>query len=89
MPDQPTSPTVPTPSADQKRIAQESFARAREAVENRQLDYAITLLLTCCRLDPANFFYRQTLRKTQKDKFGNNLRGSRLAFLTTPRWKHR
>jgi tetratricopeptide (TPR) repeat protein len=33
--------------------------------------------------------YRQTLRKTQKDRFGNNLRGSRLAFLTTPRWKAR
>jgi Flp pilus assembly protein TadD len=89
MPDQPTSPTAPSPTADQRRIAQESFAKAREAIGTGQLDYAITLLLTCCRLDPANFYYRQTLRKTQKDKYGNNLRGSRLAFLTTPRWKHR
>jgi tetratricopeptide (TPR) repeat protein len=90
MPDQPASPTaVPAPTADQKRIAQESFAKAREAIGNGQLDYAIALLLTCCRLDPANFHYRQTLRKTQKDKFGNNLRGSRFAFLTTPRWKAR
>lgn len=89
MPDQPSSPTAPSPTADQRRIAQESFAKAREAIGNGQLDYAIALLLTCCRLDPANFYYRQTLRKTQKDKFGNNLRGSRLAFLTTPRWKHR
>jgi Flp pilus assembly protein TadD len=89
MPDQLTSPPVPTPSADQKQIAQASFVKAREAIGNGQLDYAITMLLTCCRLDPVNFFYRQTLRKTQKDKFGNNLRGSRWAFLTTPRRKSR
>src|SRR4051794_41154931 len=79
--------TVPTPTAEQKRIAQDSFNRAKESITNGGLDYAITLLLTCCKLDPANFFYRQTLRKTQKDKYGNNLRGSRFAFLTTPRWK--
>ena len=90
MPDQPASPTAtPTPTANQRRIAQDSFTKAREAIGNEQLEYAITLLLTCCRLDPGNFLYRQTLRKTQKDKFGNNLRGSRLAFLSTPRWKHR
>ena len=89
MPDQPSNQAVPIPTADQKQIAQASFVKAREAIGNGQLDYAITMLLTCCRLDPSNFFYRQTLRKTQKDKFGNNLRGSRFAFLTTPRWKHR
>ena len=65
MPEQPAT-TVPTPTADQKRIAQDSFAKAKEAIKNGQLDYAITLLLTCCRLDPGNFLYRQTLRKTQK-----------------------
>jgi Flp pilus assembly protein TadD len=89
MPQQPSTPPVPSPSADQRRIAQDSFAKAREAINGGHLDYAIALLLTCCKLDPANFFYRQTLRKTQKDKYGNNLRGSRLAFLTTPRWKGR
>lgn len=87
MPDAPV--TVPTPTPDQRRIALDSFAKAREAAVHTQYDYAITLLLTCCKLDPGNFFYRQTLRKTQKDKFGNNLRGSRLAFLTTPRFKAR
>jgi Flp pilus assembly protein TadD len=85
----PELPAVPAPNAEQRRIAQESFARAREALNGRHLDYAIALLLTCCRLDPANFLYRQTLRKTQKDKYGNNLRGSRFAFLSTPRWKTR
>jgi tetratricopeptide (TPR) repeat protein len=90
MADRSTSSTAtPTPTADQRRIAQDSFTKAREAIAGDQLDYAITLLLTACRLDPGNFLYRQTLRKTQKDKYGNNLRGSRFAFLTTPRWKAR
>src|SRR4051812_9229981 len=83
----PSGATVPNPTADQKRIAAEQFGRAKEAMTAGGFDYAIDLLLTCCRLDPANFFYRQTLRKTQKDKYGNNLRGSRFAFLSTPRWK--
>jgi tetratricopeptide (TPR) repeat protein len=88
MPEQPAT-TAPSPTADQRQIAQASFAKAREADANGQIDYAITMLLTCCRLDPANFHYRQELRRTQKKKFGNNLRGSRWAFLTTPRWKSR
>jgi len=85
MPD--PTPAAPTPTADQKRIALDSFNRAKEAITSGNPDYAITLLLTCCKLDPANFLYRQTLRKTQKEKYGNNLRGSRFAFLSTPRWK--
>ncbi|HEY3788722.1 MAG TPA: hypothetical protein VGL71_07700, partial [Urbifossiella sp.] len=80
-------PTLPPPTIEQKRIAQDSFNRAKEAIQSGNLDYAITLMLTCCKLDPANFLYRQTLRKTQKDKYGNNLRGSRFSFLSTPRWK--
>jgi tetratricopeptide (TPR) repeat protein len=87
MPEQAATGPVPAPSAEQRRIAQESFAKSKELISEGGFDYAIQLLLTCCRLDPANFFYRQTLRKTQKDKYGNNLRGSRFAFLTTPRWK--
>src|SRR5579872_1993223 len=79
--------SVPSPTVEQRRIALDSFNRAREAITGGHSDYAIALLLTCCRLDPANFLYRQTLRKTQKEKYGNNLRGSRFAFLTNPRWK--
>jgi tetratricopeptide (TPR) repeat protein len=86
MPDQPTGSLRP-PSAEQRRIAQDSFNRAKELIADGGFEYAIQLLLTCCKLDPANFYYRQELRKTQKAKFGNNLRGSRFAFLTTPRWK--
>lgn len=80
-------PDLPTPTAEQKRIALENFNRAKEASVGGHPDYAINLLMTACRLDPANFLYRQTLRKVQKDKYGNNLRGSRFAFLSTPRWK--
>ena len=76
MPD--PKPAVPPPTVEQKRIAQDSFTRAKEAIQNANLDYAITLLFTCCKLD---------LRKTQKDKYGNNLRGSRFSFVSVPRWK--
>jgi tetratricopeptide (TPR) repeat protein len=87
MADQPSTTSVPTPTAEQRKIAQDSFNRVKEARESGNLDYAIELLLTCCKLDPGNFLYRQTLRKTQKEKYGGNRRGSRFAFLTTPRWK--
>jgi tetratricopeptide (TPR) repeat protein len=87
MPEQPTAGKLPAPTAEQRRIAQDSFNKAKELIADGGHDYAIQLLLTCCKLDPANFYYRQELRKTQKAKFGNNLRGSRFAFLTTPRWK--
>ncbi len=84
-----TTPTLPTPSAEQKRIAAENFDRARQVLLTGNHDYGISLLTICCKFDPGNFFYRQALRRAQKEKYGNNLRGSRFAFLTTPRWKAR
>jgi tetratricopeptide (TPR) repeat protein len=87
MPEQPSPNSVPAPTAEQRRIAQDSFTKAKELITDGGYDYAIQLLLTCCKLDPGNFFYRQKLRETQKAKYGNNLRGSRFSFLTTPRWK--
>ena len=89
MSEQPTAGPVPAPTAEQRRIALESFTKAKELAKDGGYDYAIQLLLTCCKLDPANFHYRKTLRDTQKAKYGNSLRGSRFAFLTTPRWKAR
>jgi len=73
--------------ADQRRIAAENFERARQVLLTGNHDYGISLLTTCCKLDPGNFLYRQALRRAQKDKYGNNLRGSRFAFFSTPRWK--
>jgi tetratricopeptide (TPR) repeat protein len=84
-----STPTVPTPTADQRRVATENFERARQVTLTGNHDYAISLLTTCCKLDPGNFLYRQALRRAQKDKYGNNLRGSRFAFLTTGRHRAR
>src|SRR5437660_394310 len=80
----PADPLHPV-SAESRRIAAERFERANQVAASGNFDYAIQLLLTCTRLDPANFLFRQTLRRTQKAKYKNNLRGSRLAFLTTVR----
>ncbi|WP_157369632.1 tetratricopeptide repeat protein [Zavarzinella formosa] len=76
---------LPTVSSDSRAIAVKSFEKASSAIASKQYDYAIKMLLECCRRDPGNFLFRKTLRKTQKEKFNNNLRGSRLAFLTTLR----
>jgi tetratricopeptide (TPR) repeat protein len=74
---------LPTPTPEQRRVAAGQYERANQVIATGNHDYGIQLLLTCCKLDPANLIYRQTLRKTEKVKFNNNLRGSRLAFLTT------
>ena len=76
---------LPAVSAESRRIAAERFDRANQVASSGNYDYAIQLLLTCCKLDPANFLFRQTLRRTQKAKYKNNLRGSRLASVTTIR----
>jgi tetratricopeptide (TPR) repeat protein len=77
----PTPLTQPSP--EHRRVAAGQFDRANQVIATGNFDYGIQLLLTCCKLDPANLIYRQRLRKTEKVKFKNNLRGSRLAFLTT------
>jgi tetratricopeptide (TPR) repeat protein len=84
-----SSQSLPTPTAEQRRVTVETFDRARQVIQTGNYDYAIQLLRTCCRLDPGNFLFRQTLRRCQKDKYGNNLRGSRFAFFSTPRFKAR
>jgi tetratricopeptide (TPR) repeat protein len=78
---------VPNISAESRQIAAERFDRANQVAASGNFDYAIQLLLTCCKIDPSNFLYRQTLRRNQKAKYKNNLRGSRLAFLTTMRFR--
>ena len=89
MPPPRSTMVLPATTSEQRRIAGENYDRAREVLASGSHDYAISLLLTCCRIDPANFSFRQTLRRAQKEKYGNNLRGSRFAFLTTPRFKAR
>lgn len=78
-----TETKLPPVTAEARRIAAERFERANQVIQTGNYDYAIQLLLGCIRLVPDHFVFRQTLRRTQKAKFSNNLRGSRLAFLTT------
>ena len=77
------SNALPSPSGEHRRVAAGQFERANQVIATGNYDYGIQLLITCCKLDPANLIYRQALRKTEKKKFNNNLRGSRLAFVTT------
>ncbi|MCZ2340522.1 MAG: tetratricopeptide repeat protein [Bacteroidales bacterium] len=82
-----SQPTVPTPDPEKRRVAAENFARAEQVRATQNFDYAIQLFMLCCQIDPANFLYRQALRRTQKEKYDNNLIGSKFAFLSTPSLK--
>ena len=82
MPDSNAS-SLPPPSAEHRRIAAGQFDRANQVIATGNYDYGIRLLLSCCKLDPANLTFRQALRRTEKTKYKNNLRGSMLAWLTT------
>lgn len=83
------TPRVPEPNPEQRRIASERFERANQVVATGDFDYGIQLLMTCCKIDPANLIYRQTLRRTQKAKFKNNMRGSRFAMISSSASKAR
>jgi tetratricopeptide (TPR) repeat protein len=76
-------PTLPSPSPEHRRVATAQFERANQVVATGNYDYGIRLLLSCCKLDPANLIYRQALRRTEKAKFQNNMRGSVFAWLTS------
>jgi hypothetical protein len=78
----PNAPLVPAPNPEKRRIAAGQFERANQVVATGNYDYGIRLLLSCCQLDPANLIYRQALRRTEKAKYRNNLRGSMFAWLT-------
>src|SRR6266702_4410403 len=81
MTDQETQSLL-TPTAEHRQIAAAQFERANQVISTGNHDYGIRLLLSCCKLDPANIIYRQALRRTQKLKHKNNLRGHWLAWLT-------
>ncbi len=80
-------PALPPPTPEQSRAAALQFDRANELLltkrEKRDLEYALELLASCCKLDPANLIYRKALRRAQKAKYRDNERGSRFALLTT------
>lgn len=68
-----------------RRIAQQCFARAREALSRGNYDYAIQLLKDACKNAPDQLLYRQLLRISARKKWGDNKRGSRMAAVTTMR----
>ncbi len=74
---------TPIISPESRRIATEQYGRANEVIASGDYDYAIKLLLSCCQLDPANLQYRQTLRRTQRAKFGNNPKSGGMSVLST------
>jgi tetratricopeptide (TPR) repeat protein len=77
------APRLPQPSPEHRRVAAGQFERANQVIATGNFDYGIGLLLSCCKLDPANLIYRQALRRTEKTKFRNNMRGSWHARLST------
>jgi tetratricopeptide (TPR) repeat protein len=77
------APRLPSPTAEHRRVAAGQFERANQVIATGNYDYGIRLLLSCCRLDPANLIYRQALRRTEKTKFKNNMRGSWHARVST------
>src|ERR1700730_16657469 len=75
--------SLSAPSPEHRRVAAGQFEHANQVIASRKnYGYGIHLLLSCAKLDPGNLIYRQALRRTQKAKYNNNLRGSLLAWLT-------
>jgi hypothetical protein len=64
--DGPARPRVPELSPEQRRVAVRQYERAIQVLEKGNFDYGTHLLLSCCKLDPANLVYRQTLRRFNK-----------------------
>jgi tetratricopeptide (TPR) repeat protein len=73
------APRVPPPTPEHRRVAAGQFERANQVIATGNYDYGIRLLLSSCKLEPANLIYRQALRRTEKTKYKNNLRGGWLA----------
>src|SRR5688500_7618460 len=84
-----TSSSLPRLTHEQRLAAAGQFERANQVLATGNLDYGMQLLLNCCLIDPANPSYRQALRQAQKSKYENNLKGQKLAFLTTLRGRLR
>src|SRR5713226_7316352 len=66
---------LPPVTPDHRRAAAGQYERANQVIATGNFDYGIQLLLSCCKLEPANLIYRQNLRRTEKARYKNNLRG--------------
>jgi serine/threonine protein kinase len=77
------TPQVATPSTDQRRVALGQFERATDVIARGDYDYGVHLLLSCCKLEPANLGYRRALRRAERTMNERKRRGGPLAFLAT------
>jgi tetratricopeptide (TPR) repeat protein len=70
-----TSSEVLHVSAGQRQAAASQFERAREILASGSPEqrYAYQLLLSCCKLDPANIDYRRQLRQQMRRRQGSAL----------------
>jgi tetratricopeptide (TPR) repeat protein len=88
MADSNSSP-LPRLTAEQRLAAAKQFERANQVIAGGDFDYGVQLFLNCCRIDPGNATYRQSLRQAQKHKYKSNGRGQALAGLLSLRSKWR
>src|ERR1043165_3254716 len=72
---------LPKLTAEQRRAAVGQFERANQVLKAGDHDYGLQLLLNCCKIDPANLIYRQSLRQAQRAKYQNNGTGQSMAAL--------
>jgi tetratricopeptide (TPR) repeat protein len=75
------SSPLPRLTAEQRIAAVKQFERANQVIAAGDPDYGVQLLFNCCRIDPGNPTYRQSLRQTQRLKYQNNGRGQPMAFV--------
>jgi tetratricopeptide (TPR) repeat protein len=76
-------PTLLGIRPEHQQAAVLQFERAEEARNNGNIDYAVQLLLSCSKLDPASIRYRQTLRDIISSAARQGVLGSWLASLST------
>jgi serine/threonine protein kinase len=66
----PTEGQVAIPDSGPLRIAAGQFGWARQQLARGNHDYAIELLVGCCRLDPTNMAYHKALRQALDGRTG-------------------
>jgi hypothetical protein len=72
-------------TAEQRHMAAAQFERAREvlASDHQEKGYAYQLLVSCCKLDPANTAYRSQLRQLGQELYHREGLGRWLSPLTS------
>ncbi len=77
----------PSPSlaltGKQSRDSKRYFEHAQQALAHGNVDYALELLLVCCKLDPGKLPYRQALRLAQRANYERVREATRFDWLTS------